>query len=84
LYSKLRTPGILRYDPGILIAERMPTAIGTSNPASSRFSLLAGINRIYDLSFAVGCGGAPVTEGDLRDIEEGRKAVAEGRVKSWD
>ncbi|MGA3117023.1 MAG: hypothetical protein ABSF90_21610 [Syntrophobacteraceae bacterium] len=26
----------------------------------------------------------PVTEEDLRDIEEGRKAVAEGRVKSWE
>ena len=26
----------------------------------------------------------PVTEEDLRDIEEGRKAVAEGRVKPWE
>ena len=26
----------------------------------------------------------PVTEEDLRDIEEGKKAVAEGRLKSWE
>jgi len=32
------TPGVLRYDPGILIAERMLTSIGTSNPAHSFFS----------------------------------------------
>lgn len=25
-----------------------------------------------------------VTEEDLRDIERGRKAIAEGRVKSWE
>lgn len=26
----------------------------------------------------------PVTEEDLKDIEEGRRAVAEGRVQSWE
>ncbi len=26
----------------------------------------------------------PVTEEDLRDIEQGRKAVAQGRVQSWE
>lgn len=26
----------------------------------------------------------PLTEDDLRDIEEGEKAIAEGKVKSWE
>jgi len=26
----------------------------------------------------------PLSEDDLRDIEEGKKAIAEGRVKSWE
>jgi CHAD domain-containing protein len=26
----------------------------------------------------------PVTEEDLKDMEEGRRAIAEGRVKSWE